>query len=64
MLSFLHVIRKGTRSLFHVPCDSGVSEAINYGYALIQARAKVSGGQIEWTEGMLFRVALGWNSSN
>jgi len=36
-----------------------LSEGENYGYALIQRVRELSGGRIEWTEGMLYPV-LHW----
>ena len=33
-----------------------LDEAENYGYALIQRTRELSGGDIEWTEGMLYPV--------
>ena len=43
-----------------VPLVLGVlAEGENYGYALIQRVRELSGGQIEWTEGMLYPV-LHW----
>ena len=38
---------------------SVLSEGENYGYALIQRVRELSGGDIEWTEGMLYPV-LHW----
>jgi DNA-binding PadR family transcriptional regulator len=38
---------------------SVLTEGENYGYALIQRVRELSGGQIEWTEGMLYPV-LHW----
>ncbi len=38
---------------------SVLSQGENYGYALIQQVRELSGGQIEWTEGMLYPV-LHW----
>ena len=38
---------------------SVLSESENYGYALIQRVREISGGDIEWTEGMLYPV-LHW----
>ncbi len=38
---------------------SVLGEGDNYGYALIQRVRELSGGQIEWTEGMLYPV-LHW----
>ena len=38
---------------------SVLTEGENYGYALIQRVREVSGGRIEWTEGMLYPV-LHW----
>jgi DNA-binding PadR family transcriptional regulator len=38
---------------------SVLSEGENYGYALIQRVRELSGGKIEWTEGMLYPV-LHW----
>src|SRR5881396_2437316 len=38
---------------------SVLGEGDNYGYALIQRVRDISGGQIEWTEGMLYPV-LHW----
>jgi PadR family transcriptional regulator PadR len=38
---------------------SVLSEGENYGYALIQRVRELSGGEIEWTEGMLYPV-LHW----
>ena len=35
---------------------SVLSEGENYGYALIQRVRELSGGHIEWTEGMLYPV--------
>jgi DNA-binding PadR family transcriptional regulator len=36
-----------------------LSEGENYGYALIQRVAELSGGEVEWSEGMLYPV-LHW----
>jgi DNA-binding PadR family transcriptional regulator len=36
-----------------------LTEGENYGYAIIQRVRELSGGQIEWTEGMLYPV-LHW----
>jgi DNA-binding PadR family transcriptional regulator len=36
-----------------------LSEGDNYGYAIIQRVKELSGGQIEWTDGMLYPV-LHW----
>ncbi|HVY72055.1 MAG TPA: helix-turn-helix transcriptional regulator [Verrucomicrobiae bacterium] len=33
-----------------------LSEGENYGYALIQRVRELSGGELEWTEGMLYPV--------
>jgi PadR family transcriptional regulator, regulatory protein PadR len=38
---------------------SVLAEGENYGYALIQRVRELSGGKIEWTEGMLYPV-LHW----
>ena len=38
---------------------SVLTEGESYGYALIQRVREVSGGKIEWTEGMLYPV-LHW----
>ena len=38
---------------------SVLTEGENYGYALIQRVRELSGGKIEWTEGMLYPV-LHW----
>ena len=38
---------------------SVLTEGENYGYALIQRVRELSGGRIEWTEGMLYPV-LHW----
>lgn len=38
---------------------SVLTEGENYGYALIQRVLELSGGKIEWTEGMLYPV-LHW----
>jgi len=38
---------------------SVLTEGENYGYALIQRVRQLSGGKIEWTEGMLYPV-LHW----
>jgi PadR family transcriptional regulator, regulatory protein PadR len=38
---------------------SALTEADNYGYALIQRVRELSGGRVEWTEGMLYPV-LHW----
>lgn len=38
---------------------SALTEGENYGYALIQRVRELSGGKIEWTEGMLYPV-LHW----
>lgn len=38
---------------------SVLAEGENYGYALIQRVRELSGGEIEWTEGMLYPV-LHW----
>jgi PadR family transcriptional regulator, regulatory protein PadR len=38
---------------------SVLEEGENYGYALIQRVRELSGGEIEWTEGMLYPV-LHW----
>ena len=38
---------------------SVLAEGENYGYALIQRVRELSGGRIEWTEGMLYPV-LHW----
>jgi PadR family transcriptional regulator, regulatory protein PadR len=38
---------------------SVLTESENYGYALIQRVRELSGGKIEWTEGMLYPV-LHW----
>lgn len=38
---------------------SVLAEGENYGYSLIQRVRELSGGQIEWTEGMLYPV-LHW----
>ena len=38
---------------------SVLTEGDNYGYALIQRVRELSGGRIEWTEGMLYPV-LHW----
>ncbi len=38
---------------------SVLTEGENYGYALIQRVRELSGGEIEWTEGMLYPV-LHW----
>src|SRR5437868_2292373 len=38
---------------------SVLSEGENYGYSLIQRVRELSGGKIEWTEGMLYPV-LHW----
>jgi len=38
---------------------SVLAEGENYGYALIQRIKELSGGRIEWTEGMLYPV-LHW----
>ncbi len=38
---------------------SALAEGENYGYALIQRIRELSGGRIEWTEGMLYPV-LHW----
>lgn len=35
---------------------SVLTEGENYGYALIQRVRELSGGEIEWTEGMLYPV--------
>ena len=36
-----------------------LSEGDNYGYAIIQRVKELSGGKIEWTDGMLFRFCIG-----
>jgi len=41
---------------------SVLTEGENYGYALIQRVRELSGGKIEWTEGMLYPV-LHWMES-
>jgi DNA-binding PadR family transcriptional regulator len=38
---------------------SALTEAENYGYALIQRVRELSNGRVEWTEGMLYPV-LHW----